>query len=147
VASATAMRSLAPTLGCDHNGHLGAKVNAIMAGFRSQVEALAASHGVSDLQDMGAWARESGNEGALKEAQRVHGMQRSTRAYVPLMKAYLEALPTRPGGADAILNAKFPTPGTSAYKNQSGEIVLRTPNGEVSWRVAVRTGLVKPHRG
>jgi hypothetical protein len=121
------------------------KLGPVIEGFRQQVATLAASHG-ADATDFADWAR-AHHGTQFKEAMRQHGMSRTTAGYVPLLRAYMEALPSRPGGAEAILNAKFPNEGVSAYKNHNGEIVLQTPNGEVSWRVAVRTGLVKPHRG
>ena len=120
------------------------KLGPVIEGFRQQVATLAASHG-ADATDFADWAR--ANHGSqFKEAMRLHGMNRTTAGYAPLLRAYMEALPSRPGGAEAILNARFPNEGVSAYRNNAGEIVLRTPNGEVSWRVAIRTGLIKPQR-
>jgi hypothetical protein len=118
------------------------KVNAIMQGFKAQVATLAASHG-ADVEDFGAWAREQ-HGAQFKEAVRLHGMNRTTAAYQPLLRSYMENLDRR--NPDAILNANFPTPRVSAYRHPSGQIVLKTPQGEVSWQVAVRTGLIKPFR-
>jgi hypothetical protein len=126
-------------------GEIAAKAQAVMQGFRQQAASLAQSHG-ADADDFFAWAQEH-QAGAFKQAMLQHGQQRSTAGYVGLLRSYMENLSSRPGGSEVILNARFPDAGVSAYKNQSGEIVLRTPNGEVSWRVAVRTGLVKPQRG
>ena len=81
----------------------------VMAGFKAQVETLAASHGVADFQDFADWARET-QPSAIKEAMRIHGMQRSTAAYEPLLRSYMMNLDKRPGGAAGDPERQLPRP-------------------------------------
>ena len=117
----------------------------VMAGFKAQVETLAASHGVADFQDFADWARET-QPSAIKEAMRIHGMQRSTAAYEPLLRSCMMNLDKRPGGAQAILNANFPDPRCERLPaSQRGR---GDPDGRCRGaRLCVAfSGIVKPRR-
>lgn len=77
----------------------------------------------------------------MNVAIRQHLHSRSTRAYEPVMDAYIEALPDI--DPNLALNVAFGD-GTTVRKGPKGEVLVKLRNGmETSWKAAVKAGYIK----
>jgi hypothetical protein len=114
------------------------KVAPIVSAFQQQADTLVTEYGVQPW-DVWNWAKENCSA-KLTDAMNRHGKLRQTSGYHAVIKDYVSAMDEI--APEQILAAEF-GPGLSARKESNGKIILRTPQGEMPWKSAVRAGLIK----
>jgi len=82
---------------------------------------------------------------ALKDAMRAHVMDGTTEGYRALARSYIEDLATV--NPQAILSSKDAAARGVRQERDGSITVLHPKAGRVAWKVAVRTGLIKPNFG
>ncbi|WP_116401415.1 hypothetical protein [Methylovirgula sp. 4M-Z18] len=117
------------------------QVSHVLRAFRAQAASVASDHGVPDAERFFAWAREN-RAGQLQGAMLAHGQRRTTSGYVPLIQDYLERLDEI--APEAVLGSHVPgRPDIKIYKKDGKVLVSAPGRGEMTWKSALRTGLVK----
>lgn len=117
-----------------------AEVSKVQGLFVDQARKVVSQVGPIDFQDFSDWAwKHSPN--AIQEAIRSHAMYRQTDGYRALAREYIETMDRH--DPMAILEADF-GPDVRASKDRDGRVILTiNGKGEVSWRQAVKLGLIK----
>lgn len=117
-------------------------VESLVAKFSEQAAKAVAQVAPVGIQELAEWAR-TNNPKALKAAMRAIATEDDRGAgFRALTQDYLADLPAT--APHLILGAEMPE-GVTAYE-RDGRVILRTPNGEVDWKSAVRSGLVSVSR-
>ncbi|MFF8802524.1 MULTISPECIES: hypothetical protein [unclassified Methylobacterium] len=120
-------------------GEMQARVDATMAQFRAQAISAVAGLGSADPEGFFEWAQEHAPNG-LKEAMQQHGLERSTKAYVPLYQTFIGSMELH--DPHSILEAEFG--GGITARQERGAVLLNIPGkGEIPYGVAVKSGLIK----
>lgn len=122
-----------------HPSQMAATINAVHAGFEAQAFSTIKALGSDDPQGFINWAHET-RPGDMRKAMMDHAMNRTTAGYSAMYGAYVESIAdSNPQG---VLDAEFGS-GITAERVR-GVVVLNIPGeGQVSYKAAVKTGLVK----
>jgi hypothetical protein len=122
-----------------HPSQMAATINAVHAGFEAQAFSTIKALGSDDPQRFINWAHEA-RPGEMRKAMMDHAMNRTTAGYSAMYGAYVESIAdSNPQG---VLDAEFGS-GITAER-VGGVVVLNIPGqGQVSYKAAVKTGLVK----
>lgn len=117
------------------------RANTIRGAFEAQARSVVEQSGF-DGQEVFNWAWQH-HPNMMKDAMRNHVTQRSTKGYKDIAAKYLENLDK--ANPEAFKNAVINN-GITAKRLTNGTILLKTPQGEVEWKTAVRNGWVKVSR-
>ncbi|PZP67940.1 hypothetical protein [Methylorubrum populi] len=116
-----------------------ARVDAMKSHFEAQAYTAVRGFGSDDPQDFFEWAREH-MPNSLHEAMHRHGMERTTKPYEPLYRTFIGSMEVH--DPHSILEAEFG--GGITARKEGGTVLLNIPGkGEVSYGVAVKSGLIK----
>lgn len=134
----TALGRIASSMGIEP-GEAQTRFQTIVSGFEEQARKAVTKAGVDDPEAFFEWAWEHRRED-MQKAMRDQAKNRTTKGYAKLAgefgtTSYLDLPP------DDIINAQLPD-GVSARKLKTGEVILNVRGVEVSWKEAVRRGLV-----
>jgi hypothetical protein len=114
------------------------RINTVVQGFQHQAETMLKDLGADDASRFWEWAQDN-HQAELQKAFTAHAMERTTKGYQPLFQQYIETLADH--SPDDVLNAQF-GPGITAQKID-GKVILDTPHGRMSYRSAVKAGIIK----
>lgn len=115
-------------------------VEGVATEFENQAKAAVSKYGISDWDHFSEWVS-AHHASDVQAAIMKHGMERHTRGYLPLAKAYIEAMDKH--SPEAILGASFGS-GIRASRGMAGEVVIHIPGkGTYSWLSALKAGLIR----
>lgn len=117
---------------------LNERISSIVDGFQHQAETVLRDMGAADAGRFWDWANEN-HKADLQKAFIAHAMERTTKNYQPIFQAYVETLADH--SPDDVLNAQLGE-GITARK-VDGKIVLTVDGRQMTYRAAVRAGIVK----
>lgn len=115
-----------------------AMVEQVRGAFEAQARSTVDRAGLPS-DEVFAWAYQNKPD-LMKQAIREQATMRSTKGYQRVAQAYMENMDTI--NPDALLNAQLGE-GLEIKKASNGKLVLKTPKGEMEYRAAVRSGLLK----
>lgn len=119
---------------------LRAMVAQVQGAFETQARAVVDRSGLSS-DEVFAWAsQDPKGRDLMKQAVNQQAQYRTTSGYQKVAQAYLENLDTH--NPEALLNAQLGE-GLEIRKGQNGKLILKTPNGELEYRAAVKANLIK----
>jgi hypothetical protein len=113
-------------------------VDQVRGAFETQARAVVDNCGLSS-DEVFAWAYQNKPE-MMKDAIHQQATMRTTKGYQKVAQTYMENLDTI--NPQALLNAQLGQ-GLKVMKANNGKIVIQTPKGQIEYRAAVRSGLIK----
>lgn len=117
-----------------------AMVDQARGAFEAQARAVVDRSGLP-ADEVFAWAsQDPKGRDLMKQAVHQQATMRTSSGYQKVAQAYLENLDTH--NPEALLNAQLGE-GLEIRKGQNGKLILKTPKGEMEYRAAVRSGLIK----
>ncbi len=115
------------------------RFEALKDAFTEQAYATVAKSG-HDPEAVFEWAQKA-NPKALSAAIQAHATRRNVTGYQDIVKSYVSELDSI--DPDSILNAQFGQGVTARRDRNTGDIVISALGTEMSWKTAVRRGLLK----
>jgi len=115
-----------------------AMVDQVRGAFETQARNVVGRSGV-DADEVFSWAYQNKPE-MMRQAIHDQAIKRTTSGYQKLAQVYLENLDAI--NPDALLGAQLGD-GLEIKKGANGKLVLKTPMGEVEYRSALKSGLIK----
>ena len=117
---------------------LHSQIESVREAFTEQASNRIEKYGVNP-EDVFNWASEN-ESNKLEQAIQQQFHKYSTVGYDKVAQAYIEALPEI--NPDAIADLELGE-GIKVIKTDRGQIVLETPHGQIGWKQAINTGIIK----
>ncbi|ANY77002.1 hypothetical protein BB934_01195 [Microvirga ossetica] len=115
-----------------------ARLGKVIEGFKAQAVSTFHQAGIEDPEGFISWAQHNRPDD-FKAAMHSHGVERTTKAYQPLVSEYLATIADR--DPEAVLEAQLGS-GITATK-QGNTVILTIPGvGQVDFKTAVRERLI-----